>query len=65
MGHLVSEEQVFGPGRPAAAREAIFELERALIAREEAGGGWAPEPYHLRVVAARERREMYWGYGSG
>lgn len=60
----LAEPQVFGPGRPAAARAAIAELEQALAARDAAGGGWAPNPFHRRVLAARLTRAQYAEYGD-
>lgn len=55
--------QVFGPGRPAAARAAITELAAAQAAYD-AYGGWPTDAVRARLRAAQEVREGYWGYGD-
>lgn len=56
------EPQVFGPGRPAAARQAISALAIATEARQA-------DPFdhygtHAQLVAATEARNAYSDYGD-
>jgi hypothetical protein len=63
MDELTVPPAVFGPGRPAAARAAIFRLEEAQRAAD-AWCGFGPQAVYDRLRVARLDREQYWGYGD-
>ncbi len=56
--------EVFGPGRPAAARAAIYRLAEVTAWVSEQYGGWAPDWAYDRLTIARKDRDQYSDYGD-